>query len=277
MNRRTGKRKRRMADQEPQPTKHTSNPADEKQQGTGNPSSESARPRSEKHAPESAAKNSKPNAGNKHWLEYLTAGLAFIAAIGGIAAAVAGGYQGWVARNAEQRQLRAYVGIDKIELINDPSIQNGSIAEGQAGYVFPDYLTVTMKNFGVTTAFYVSDYINFGLFPFGTQAPSDFAFADFPESFPANQPHPNIGSTTLDRDQMYPGKHALRKRSVQEFKIAGRKEQVLYLWGHINYCDIYNRKWIRNFAFIYEPWLGVGHEFESINRHQGEHQDGNCE
>jgi hypothetical protein len=45
----------------------------------------------------------------RHWLDYLTAAFAFVAALGGLVAGIAGGYQGWVARDAEKTSNRAIV------------------------------------------------------------------------------------------------------------------------------------------------------------------------
>ncbi len=62
--------------------------------------------------PETGDKRAETERGKKHWLEYATAIFALIAAIGGIAAATFSGYQGWVARDTEKRQLRAYVVVN---------------------------------------------------------------------------------------------------------------------------------------------------------------------
>lgn len=45
----------------------------------------------------------------KHWLDYAIFGAAFIAAIGGMAAAGLTGWQAWIAKDTAERQLRAYV------------------------------------------------------------------------------------------------------------------------------------------------------------------------
>jgi hypothetical protein len=54
----------------------------------------------------------------KHWTDYLAVGLAALVLI-------TTGYQGWVARNSEQHQLRAYVGLipGDIDNFGDPKLQ----------------------------------------------------------------------------------------------------------------------------------------------------------
>lgn len=45
----------------------------------------------------------------KHWLDYAVFMAAFVAAIGGMAAAVFTGWQAWIAKDTAERQLRAYI------------------------------------------------------------------------------------------------------------------------------------------------------------------------
>jgi hypothetical protein len=63
-----------------------------------------------KHATNEGRRHTKDN--QKHWLEYLTALLALVAAISGSLAAGFSYYQGWVARDTETRYLRSYVMIE---------------------------------------------------------------------------------------------------------------------------------------------------------------------
>jgi hypothetical protein len=65
----------------------------------------------EQHPP-STKDCKEPSKEQKHWLEYGAFVAALIAAIGAIAAAILAGWQACIARDAEQRQLRAYVTID---------------------------------------------------------------------------------------------------------------------------------------------------------------------
>jgi hypothetical protein len=60
----------------------------------------------------SVEKDCKATPGGKHRLDYATALFALIAAIGGIGAAAFSGYQGWVAHDTEERQLRPYVSVE---------------------------------------------------------------------------------------------------------------------------------------------------------------------
>jgi hypothetical protein len=104
MNRRIGKKKRRMTgngDQKPQAANNAGNPSAQEKRGSADPSEQTAAPRGNVHSPEADRKCCKPDQGEKHWLDYATGIFAFVAAIGGALAAIAGFYQGWVARDTE--------------------------------------------------------------------------------------------------------------------------------------------------------------------------------
>jgi hypothetical protein len=82
--------------------------------------------------------------GDKHWLDYVTAIFAFLAAIGGIFAAIFTGKQARIASDTEQRQFRAYVHPTEIGIVIDD----------------PGHVTVHVRyrNFGQTPAFRMGDY-----------------------------------------------------------------------------------------------------------------------
>jgi hypothetical protein len=122
MNRRLGKRKRqRMAgqnNQQPDTGTDTGQPSNQKQGGSGDENLRAAPLGSEIHTPESKRENGNANQRDKHILDYLTAIFAFIAAIGGVVAGIAGGYQGLIARDSEIVSNRAFVSSTDFQLIN---------------------------------------------------------------------------------------------------------------------------------------------------------------
>jgi hypothetical protein len=181
-----------------------------------------------------------------------------------------------IMQDTAQRQLRAYVGVETMKLVSDPTISNGNVTEGQGGYVVPDYLAVSIKNFGTTTAFYVLDFINWATMTPGAELPADFAFEDQPDYLAAKGMRSLQEGKTLDSQQPYDARHPILKFKLAEFKSAKNRTSVIYLWGHVDSCDIYNRKWSRTYAFMYQPWYGEGHDFAPIARHQGEQQKGAC-
>jgi type II secretory pathway pseudopilin PulG len=106
------------------------------------PCSRTASPCCKPASPKPHGEGEQPQGGRKHWLDYATGMFAFLAALGGITAAVLTGWQGWVARDTEHRELRAYVGVTK-----------AAIESMVAGH--PSVLSVAVRNFGVTPAYSV--------------------------------------------------------------------------------------------------------------------------
>lgn len=101
MNRRIGKRKRRVTNQEPKASPSANKPAGHEQENSEQPGKKPSASGAEIHTPKTHAKCCKPGDQEKHWLDYATGLFAFLAAVGGLVAGIAGGYQGWVSRDAE--------------------------------------------------------------------------------------------------------------------------------------------------------------------------------
>jgi hypothetical protein len=79
-----------------------------------------------------------PKNDEKHWLEYATFFNSLVALLIAIMAASFAWYQGWVARDTEQRQLRAYILVDKASVV-----LNGTTLRTE----------FDIKNFGLTPAY----------------------------------------------------------------------------------------------------------------------------
>jgi integrase len=79
------------------------------------PAARAGRSGDELHEDKAAAELLKLERAEKDWLDYLVAFFAFIASLGAIAAALVASYQGWVARDTEKRQLRAYVFLESVK------------------------------------------------------------------------------------------------------------------------------------------------------------------
>jgi len=110
-------------------------------------------------SPETKDKCHKTEKHQKHWLDYATAWFAFVAAIGGIGAAIFGGLQGWISRDTEKRQLRAYVGVSP-----------GDVENFGSG---DQRLRLIRKNYGGTPAYDVGfSEIGFVIEPVGNPLPT---------------------------------------------------------------------------------------------------------
>jgi hypothetical protein len=107
MNRRTGKRKRRMTDQKPHDAKNGTDYAEENERAPDRNAPLVAAPITNDEC--AKAEKNKPNRTEK---------LALIAAIGGILAAAFSFWQAWIAKDTEIATNRAYVHSTKFQFIN---------------------------------------------------------------------------------------------------------------------------------------------------------------
>jgi hypothetical protein len=107
-----------MTEQKPDTGNNPGEPPDQEQRGSPGPRSESAASGSNVHTPEADGKGGKAYNEDKHWLDYATGVFAFIAAIGGGIAAIAGWYQASVAKDAEKISSRAYITSTSFQMIN---------------------------------------------------------------------------------------------------------------------------------------------------------------
>ena len=111
MSNRTYKGHNRLSNKKPNSAKDATNPAEGKDSSTENPHARSLPPCGKVHQPKPNPNGDNPESNQKHWLDYAIGVFAFIAAIGGIGAAIFGGIQAYIANDTEKRQLRAYVMI----------------------------------------------------------------------------------------------------------------------------------------------------------------------
>ncbi|HYL49099.1 MAG TPA: hypothetical protein VET84_07010 [Stellaceae bacterium] len=177
-------------------------------------------------------------------------------------------YQACIARDTARRQLRAYVGLQRLELelpsLNDP---NYKPMKDEPGAVFTDFQVTFIKNFGATPAFNVSIFTNCTAIPFLGKLPDGF-------NYPIPPDRPSVLGIT-SRQTLYPGQEVVsrvRILDVNNFKQAIAKSKSLYLWGTINYTDIYDRRWSSYFCFVYEPWRPAGSRWIPYEEHNGEKQ-----
>jgi hypothetical protein len=120
-----------MQNQKPNTANDTKNSTEKKSGSAENPAAQATTSSPPAHQPKAATLQTKTDGEGKHWLDYAVGVFAFIAAIGGVGAAIFTGVQVWIASDNEVRQLRAYVHIT-------PGIMSGTgAAEGP--------LTVTLR------------------------------------------------------------------------------------------------------------------------------------
>jgi hypothetical protein len=165
-----------------------------------------------------------------------------------------------------KRQLRAYLGVDRFELkaagLTDPDYKP---VDRVIGYVHRDFLEVTLRNFGQTPAYDVHVWVNWQPTPFGQTLPSGFSY---PDTGIGTRLGPMLSREVLNRDQTHTEMIAIF--DLSPFILTQRKLTMLYLYGHIDYRDIYGNKWQATFCESWEPWSTVNVEFVPCNNHNEE-------
>jgi hypothetical protein len=171
--------------------------------------------------------------------------LAFLAAIGGIGAAIFSGWQAWVAGDNEKRQLRAYLAVTSIGL-TCPSCGNSEYkapAQGGVGTT-QDALHLVVKAASVTPAYDVHvDHLDWQYFPKNMLHPVNPTFTKYP----------NVANVAESRNTILPGdtKPFQTVVRVADFDAAINGKFNLLIYGTINYVDIFDRPWGADFCYIF--------------------------
>ena len=185
-------------------------------------------------------------------------------------------WQAHIAKNTAECQLRAYVGIDKLEF-EAPNLDKTDYVPpqpNQGAVIFEDFVLPTIKNYGSTPAYEVFIHVQVvGISSkdsrqnFSLNLPNDFDFLDRV---------PNEGlekGRVISRQTLQPAQTAVPKvpfSDVGGLRKAHAKENTLYAFGHIDYTDIFKRRWSNVFCFLYEPWRPEGHRFIPYERNNYE-------
>jgi hypothetical protein len=181
--------------------------------------------------------------GERHWLDYAVGGFAFLAALGGITAAVFTGWQAWVAQDTEKRQLRSYVGISP----GDVTLQEGT----------PAVVVINFKNFGQTPAYSVTLHGRAEQLPY--PLPTSFVFPDYsPQSILAEQ-------LTVYPQSQYSanGETPSPMSSEQILAVREGKTTRIYAFGTVFYKDIFGDTHSTDFCYnvIFKEGYENGAEF----------------
>lgn len=235
-----------------------------KQDGAEHSNSQSALPGHEEHEQKTSIKPGKANDADK-----LSRFFAFLAATGAVAAAVFTGLQWWIARDTEQRQLRAYVDLTDIEVVC-PDCKNLNFqvpkSANSGAYPVSDFIHIRFENVGQTPAEDIRSKINWWTEPRGdARLPLNFAFEDYPPLTQNTDKFVSVSALGRDkhRDAMAP-----IVQDVPNFQAVGLGNATVFLHGHIDYCDIFGKPRKTVFCFIYTP--DAGERFPLCDRHNGE-------
>jgi hypothetical protein len=189
--------------------------------------------------------------------------LTAIIMIASVCTAIYSRWQATIADDTEKRSLRAYIGIDNEKFIlncaacDDPTKQT-DIARG---FTDDNALFMEIKNYGHTPAFDAIGYFNWKDAPYGTELRSDFPYADGSQvGVPGTVFVINPEETSHGGDLLEPGDVDLIRRA--------RSHQItLYLYGHIDYTDVFKCRDALKFCFRYAPDAKPEHRFGLCHAH----------
>jgi hypothetical protein len=169
-----------------------------------------------------------------------------------------------VAKDTAERQLRAYIVVSDTAVICPDCGDTARAPSTLPG--ISNFVDLRMENNGQTPAYNVSPIVNWWPVKEATKSaklPPDFNFKDHKES--ADESH---GVSFIGRDNHRDTYRAIGGEDISVFKVAVAAQSVIFLYGHIDYCDIFNLPHSTIFCFRYVPNSGTLHL--SCDRHNGE-------
>ncbi|MBI1866714.1 MAG: hypothetical protein HYS06_00150 [Methylocystis sp.] len=214
-------------------------------------------------SPDENSDRPKQDQGRK--LEKLAVLVAALAALASAAAAGASGWQAWIAADAERRQLRAYVGVEslKIECLSC-SDEKYAPSLPTAGSIYKDTITVFVRNSGSTPARSVKIRVNWTSTPWGVGLPENFEFRD-PDAIKVPGLSDLTSSGVVHPNTSYENRSGIT--DARAFISARNKQSIMFLYGHIDYVDIFDKPQTTIFCYIYEPWAEDSRIFEPCPKH----------
>jgi hypothetical protein len=198
----------------------------------------------ENRAPNSPENSQRSTQAERHWLDNLAVIIASIAAFAAACAAGIGAWQGLIARDNENRSLRAYVGVT---VPGAPT--NGPMQTGPPNSTFK----LGIKNFGTTPAYRMTYVTGWGVRPYPLPKDNIYSVTDQSGAPMTVWPGPldplNISITAdLTSDDIARTKDGKTNR--------------LYIWGAIHYFDAFRYDHVTTFCIGFLGISGQGSMYE---------------
>lgn len=204
------------------------------------------------------------NQRSAHKAEYTWLDISVVAIA--VLAFFAASWQGWVARDAEQHGLRAYLGVSS-PILQCPDCANRLYRDPESGsglHISPDLIVLTVKAGGQTPAYDVHlRHIDWE--PFRINIPYQFGIPFIV--------HSDFARTFQSRITILPGDTQPFQAGIQvaPFRAAKFESASLRVYGGFDYLDIFDRQWTKDFCFIYRGSY-TQDTFTACPEHNGDHQ-----
>lgn len=176
------------------------------------------------------------------------------------------------ARETAKRQLRAYLGVEKLAF-ECPGIRDKNYSPSNhttVGLIHKDFLVVRVRNFGETPARNVTVFAYFASTDYPQRLPDNFFLENDTDYISMAEIRSTLARFTLNKDQTDPSKSVLT--DISPLKLAASKKKLIYVYGRIYYRDIYDRPWRTKFCYSWEPWHPGGERFVPYEEYNDEDQ-----
>jgi hypothetical protein len=220
----------------------------------------------EKHPnPKSCANQSCRGYEKKHPLEWGIFILLFFTLLATAIAACYTKKQSEISADTEKRQLRAFVGIDYFRL-ECPNCGEPTYVPSIPipGYIAKDFFVVAVRNSGVTPARKLITFFNILEVPWGASLQKNFIFPDTePTKFPNIEANRSAWLVPPNTSKEMLGS-IFDARPIAR---AQNRTTVIYIYGHIDYVDIFDVPQTTIFCYRYEPWVDITKGFYPCDIH----------
>ena len=203
--------------------------------------------------------------------EIVPIALVLATAIAASFAAYYTGSQAGIARDTAKKQLRAYIGIERLE-VNAPNLSNAQyrlLPDANGIIFYADFITGVLHNYGQTPAFKVSFKVAFAkVIPMFASLPENFAYPMEPAVIASYE-----SMATVEPGQSFRSNIGIKKPEIMVIlREAQARSSYVYFYGFSKYTDIYGRQWRQKFCWAYEPWRPEGDRFTPYKEHNEEEE-----
>lgn len=193
-------------------------------------------------------------------LEIATFWVAVLGFIAASAAAIFAERQAAVASDTEKRELRAYLAISHFGLFcadcETDSLSSNILPQMR------DTIRYRIQNSGQTPASNVTTSTNW--WPITgkvTRLPKDFAF-------PEHAPYTFDSESDIGRSGTKETAAQIGNADIRTFQLAAQGTMTLFLYGRVNYCDVFGVPHSTAYCFVYVP--NAGDHLPLCDRYNGE-------
>lgn len=170
----------------------------------------------------------------------------------------------WVSRDSEERQLRAYILVTDFGVVCQPCRDTTLTLPNFPGGL-NSALMMRIQNSGETPASHIKPTFNW--WPVhrpSTQLPADFKFPDLGA---IDSQHLN-SSSELGKDEHGDAIGPLTQAGIATLEDAPSDADTVFLYGHVDYCDVFGHPHSTAYCFEYER--GLGDALPKCDRFNGE-------